>query len=397
MDHVSAAAKLAHSLGERLVETPAADDRTPSRWFAVGDPQTSAERFFTFLDREGLVGEDGRLRADVGLLSIGDHFDYGLDSEPAARAGISILHWLASHPPNQVVLLAGNHDLARVQELAFETDESFAAARDLGRALKEERARDPQSPRIAAIRDEFHARFPHIPTPDIAARDYNAFRAEQRTTVQTLLLARRFALAAVATLAGHDALAVHAGFTMRELELLGPPSSSAEIARALNRLLDERVDRVRQAWLRGEVAALDLEPLHVAGTTGAEGGGLLYHRPANPDREGADAAWELQRDRPRRYDPRRAPRGLLQIVGHTGHKKSREELRPWLSAEADAVPFGGGLRTLRIEHGEDPRYELGVHAPARDGATLYMIDAGMGDARVEDVPLLPIDGARVPR
>ncbi len=104
--------------------------------------------------------------------------------------------------------------------------------------------------------------------------------------------------------------------------------------------------------------------------------------------------WEARRDRPRRFDARTLPRGLLQVVGHTSHKKAREELAPWATERA-ASQRNGGLRTLRVHDG-GPVYDLGLHPHAPSGATMVMIDPSMSDAEL-DVPLLPLDDVAVPR
>jgi len=388
MDRVRLAIDRAYELAGNVgARRPVA---TPTRWFAVGDPQTSPDRFFTFLDRAGVLGADGMLRADFGLLSIGDHFDYGLEPERAARDGLAILGWLVAHHASQTVLIAGNHDLCRVAELAFETDESFAAARTLGVEVIALKKSDPSSPRIAELRAEFNARFPHLPTPEIAGRDFNGFSAAQRTVVQTLLAERRFALAATGDVGEARALLVHAGIGPRELELLGVRAEAEAVARALNQALDRAVDRVADRWRDGQTAALDLAPLHIAGSPGVEGGGLLYHRPVNLSRtEAPDPA------RPRRFDARQLPRDLLQVVGHTAHRKAREELQPWASERANAVE-NGGIRTLRVGDGE-PYYDMGVLPHERGTATVIMIDGGMNDPIVTDYPLLPLANVRVPR
>ena len=67
---------------------------------------------------------------------------------------------------------------------------------------------------------------------------------------------------------------------------------------------------MRDDWGRGAPTPLSLEPMHAAGIPGEEGGGLLYHRPSNPERRGADRSWELAVARPRRFDPRTLPPGL---------------------------------------------------------------------------------------
>src|SRR5262249_6667326 len=145
-----------------------------------------------------------------------------------------------------------------------------------------------------------------------------------------------------------------------------------QIARACNRFLDDRVARVAEAWRRDEIAPLDLEPLHIGGSSGVEGGGFLYQRPANLQREGIiDPQWECDVTHPRRYDPRLLIRGLIQTVGHTSHKKCLKELTPWCTEAAQRIP-NGGLRTLR--GGDAIVYDVHIQ-PAKPGDTLvYMID-----------------------
>src|SRR6185503_17057034 len=95
----------------------------------MGDPQAPFDKVLAVLDRHGLLAGD-RLADDVVLVSIGDHFDYDHKDPVTARAeGLRLLRWLASHDPAQVHLLLGNHDAARVMELATISDEEFAAAR----------------------------------------------------------------------------------------------------------------------------------------------------------------------------------------------------------------------------------------------------------------------------
>jgi hypothetical protein len=71
------------------------------------------------LAAHGLLADDGTLFDDVRLVSIGDHFDWGpvRDRARATYDGLRTIAWLSSHPADQVILLAGNHDLARVGEL----------------------------------------------------------------------------------------------------------------------------------------------------------------------------------------------------------------------------------------------------------------------------------------
>jgi len=345
----------------------------PRRAVAIGDPQTSTERWFGALAAHGLLGDDGWLQPDVRLTAMGDYFDYHVPERDRARVeGLLLLGWLAAHAPAQVTLLAGNHDLARVMELARVDDDRFRAAADEGAAV----AALPRD-RRAAGEAAFAARFPEVATPGYAARDYNAFTVEQRALVQRLLLAGRFVLAATAPVRGATALLTHAGVTRRELALLGADDPRPEaIARALNDRLTGAVAEVATAWRAGLPAALSLEPLHVAGADGEEGGGMLYHRPADPERPRADPAWEYAARAPRRYDPRAAlPLGLAQVVGHTGHRKAASEMPRWLEPGTDLAP--GGVRTLRVTPEGAVTYGRGVGAPDPRDAVVYMIDPEM--------------------
>lgn len=356
----------------------------PERAFAIGDPQTTAARFLAALDARGLLGDDGWLRPDVRLVSMGDHFDYAVAEREEARVeGVLVLSWLAAHPRAQVTVLAGNHDLARVMELAAVDDARFAEAAAMGRAI-EALPRDGR----AAATEAFRARFPEVATPGYAARDYNAFTEEQRALVRRLLVARRFDLAVVERTRGVDALLTHAGVTGREVALLGVAWEARALADALRTRFEAAIDAVADDWRAGRPTPLSLAPLHVAGADGAEGGGMLYHRPADPAREGADAPWERAPHGPRRFDPRGLPRGLVQVVGHTGHRKAWKEMPEWRDPGMTEAP--GGLRTLSVT-GDRVRYARGVH---REGeATVWMIDPEMHHvATPADVALLALSG-----
>jgi hypothetical protein len=338
-----------------------------TRWFAVGDPQTTFEKFLSVLRASDILDARDRVREDVGLVSMGDHFDFW-SAAPVAEVGqhgTKILRWLADHSAEQVVILMGNHDAARVMELAHETDESYAAARAL-----------------AEHGDElaFQARFPRIPLSEIVRKDYKSFAEHQRTLVQELLLAGRMRLACVGRRGSQDILLTHAGVTDGQVAELGV-ATPRELAAALNRRLADAVARVRNAWENGANAELDLRPLHHAGETGREGGGLLYHRPSGkgPDTDNPVA--------PRRYSPDRLPRGLVQVCGHTGHHKCLEDLKWWLGPVA-AQTERGGLRTLSV--GATTAYEQGIEAPRENAATLYLIDIEMNTEQAA-YPLLPLD------
>lgn len=373
------------------------EGRARSRFRAIGDPQASLEKFLGILDARGLLGPGGRLAPDVGLVSMGDHFDYEAPVEEAARSGLAILRWLAEHPPDQVAILAGNHDLSRVMELAFESDATWPLARELGSEHERLRTKAPRAPdedaRLEEVAARFAREFPRVGTPGLAGRDFFAFREEQRRLVEALLLGGRFRLGLVARGLGGDLLLTHAGVTSRDLELLGVARPGAvdatTVARALNATLEAAVERVRGAWERGCRAALDLGELHRAGRNGLEGGGLLYHRPINPEAPKHRGRREPARG-PRRYDASELPPRLHQLTGHTGHKKNLEDLEGWYSDEARARDRGG-LRTLRSS-GERFVYELGLTPVAATERAVYMVDAEMHQVTADAYPLAELEG-----
>jgi hypothetical protein len=369
-----------------------------TRWVALGDPQARAETFFAVLHHRGLLTPSDGLADGAALLSIGDHFDFiGADPATDWSAGVRILSWLVEQDPARTILLLGNHDTARVQELAAQTDASFAAARALAVPANEQDA-------PAAALEEYRRRCPDLPAPGVIARDVATFRPAQRDLVVRLLLARRFRLAAVGRLpGGRDVLLTHAGVTQRELRLLGLEGcgDAATIAAALNRFLDERVAAVRSAWERAAAGApvtpLDLGPLHVAGGGGREGGGLLYHRPANPDpavRPEADHSWEFDPGRPRRFDPRALPRGLVQACGHVRHRTTLRELRPW-GEPAAAAAGSGHVRTLVVRGGA-VTYAARRLEPEADAACLYLLDGEMARTPPAELEVLELERVSVP-
>lgn len=373
MDRVAAALARARSPG-----TSAPPPEAPRRAFAIGDPQCSCARFFAVLDAHGLLGDDGWLARDVRLVSLGDHFDYHGDVTQVAEEGEALLQWLAAHDPAQVTILFGNHDAVRVVEFAFETDASFAEARRLADAC--DAAKTPAEKHAAC--ESFHTTCPGVPTPGLASRDFAAFAERQRALVQRLLLTDRFRLAAAVTLAdGRAALCNHAGLTQRELGLLCLPAAPppVELAEFLQDFLRAAVARVRPLWEAGASAALELAPVHVGGVPREEGGGLLYHRPAHPDLAGGDTpedrAWAFAASRPRRFDPRHLPPGLVQLCGHTAHRRCRKELAPWASADALSAERAS-VRTLTA-HGAQVRYELGVRAAPADAAVIVLADPAL--------------------
>lgn len=334
---------------------------------AIGDPQAPLSRFLAILDARGLL-RSGRLKADVRLVSMGDHFDWG---PPEARReatadGTALLSWLASHSPEQVVLLLGNHDTARVCELAaFETDAAFAEARQ--RADEAYRRGNVD----AALERELLAEYPFVPDAECLARDFSCFAVEQRELVTELLHTKRFRLAF-----DHEGLLlVHAGVTLDDLSAIGvQPKSAAVAAQGLNAFLDRQLAK----WNGG---ALDLEPFHQPGDAKrGSGRGALFHRPGHPEHsKPADVSGPPRR----RFDPRRLPDDFPQAIGHIRDKKCRETLGPW----SDAGPaVDGPLRTLRIA-GNEVEYRARCLSDAR----LYFLDGGMAHTSVEAYQLLDLD------
>jgi Calcineurin-like phosphoesterase len=352
---VSARVLQAVALAQQDARAPTsapADGRARS-FVAIGDPQAPLTRFLDVLDVHGLLGDDGRLRSDVGLISIGDHFDWGpvAARARAAHDGLALLAWLAAHPRDQAILIAGNHDLARVCELWDYDDGRFMRAQALadGAYFGDD----------AYAKAAFHAENPTLSSAEMVARDLSTFKSPQRDLVSMLLEDARLVLA-------HDQggrLFVHAGVTVDELEVLGlmDTRDAATIARALN-------DALREAW-RGHVGALVIPGLHAPGDAVREGEGMLFHRASVLDSTEERAL----RDRPaprRRFSPQRLPRGLVQVIGHIQDKKTRTLLA------LDAAHEHGRLRTLDVD-GPSLRYTYGVPAEQASAARVIHIDAGM--------------------
>lgn len=362
-----------------------------TRTLVMGDPQAPFAKVLDVLARHDALAGD-RLAPDVVLVSIGDHFDYDVrDPITAGHEGLAILRWLASHDASQVKLLLGNHDASRVMELAVIDDATFERARMLARSIDATERTDGAQAARERVQREYVPAFASLPPPGVVGRDYASFTTEQRTLVMELLLAGRFQLAMTGALPdGRSVLLTHAGVTRRELALLELTDAASPelIAAALAAQLAIALDRVRTDWQRGELAPLSLAPLHITGSTGEEGGGLLYHRPSNPARADADPAWALAPSRPRRFDPRTLPRGLTQVVGHSGHAKCVHELDGWVTQAARARKHGG-IRTLRVA-GDDVSYDLGVAPPSPGAAELILIDGELRRVDARDVALLPL-------
>jgi hypothetical protein len=348
VDRVSFASRLARELARAPVPAPLGSSAPRALRIAVGDPQAPLETFFGVLDAHGLLAPDGRLSPDVALYSMGDHFDWGAvaEADQAGADGLALLAWLASHPPDQVHLVLGNHDLARVGEMASFDDATFREARAL--------AARAYATHDAVAEEALLRRFPALPSAEVAARDFASFSVAQRELVALLLASKRFRLAfAVAP----DVLLTHAGVTTGNFARAEAADARA-IAAALNRRLDEAI----AAWKGGPFA---IPGLHEPGNAASgEGGGILYHRPTSAPITPANAN--------RRFDPRQLPRGITQVVGHIGDEKCRALMPAWSVGE----PADGALRTL-VTNGDQVRYATGVHPAERDEARIVFTDGTM--------------------
>jgi hypothetical protein len=343
---------------------------TARRLVACGDPQASFDALQGVLSRAGVLAGPSlssstpRVADDVRLLSIGDHFDWGPPEDRArvAASGERTLAWLADHDEDHVVVLAGNHDLARVGELAgFVDDDHFAAVQRLADAHYHAAAPDEAAQSAEAA---FRRACPWLPGTEVVARDLSSFRVSQRRLVTDLLRARRLRLAHAA----HGLLFTHAGVTRAALHRLGLPddADAATVARALNAALDAAVDEC----LGGPTPRpLVIPGLHRPGDGVGEGDGVLYHRPIHRD----DGAWLP----PRRYDPRTLPRGLWQVTGHVGDKRCIASLGPWVVPGAHRH---GVVRHL-IAHDGRVTYDHGLPPPRAalpdDAAVVVFIDGAL--------------------
>lgn len=342
------------------------------RRFAIGDAQASFQRLREILAHNDLIGVGGNLDEDVFLVAIGDYFDYGSadDRHEAAESGLESLKWLASHSPEQVVLVAGNHDLGRVGELADFSDSEFAKAH----ALAKDAYRGGDTD--ASLESELLALFPALPSAELAARDFSAFSELQRDLVVSLLRQRRLCIA-------HPigaTLFCHAGITTHYLTSLGLDhgASASTIAEELNRRLYDAFD----AWTSGPLV---IPSIHTPGNSArGEGVGMLYHRPANPN-EGVNRGYDHGKTMTRRYDARDIPAGLTQVVGHIGDKKCRQLLGgDWTDAKATPA---GAIRNM-VVHGQNVTYGPGLPQSAgpQDGVMIF-IDGGMSRTKISDYEL----------
>ncbi len=336
----------------------------------MGDPQAPFQTVLAVLRTHGLLKDDDRLRDDVHLISMGDHFDWGHRTarSEATADGISTLLWLSSHPPQRVTLILGNHDAARVCELALFDDATFQAAQ-----LEAEAAyRLGDVDKVAEV--ALLAKYPQVPDAECLARDFGCFSVAQRKLVTALLREKRFRLAT----SHEDLLLLHAGVTVSDLAALHiePTLPAQALASALNAFLDQRVE----GWLDGP---LDLWPLHRMGSAAhGEGIGALYHRPVDPQQ----MPTKLGPPPRRRYDPRELPSGLTQVVGHIRDAKCRELMPSWCAPG----PACDGIRSLRVV-GEAVEYRDGLQRVPQ----MIFIDAGMNHLPPEVYPLFDVSARRV--
>ncbi|MBN8230762.1 metallophosphoesterase [Corallococcus macrosporus] len=366
-----ARADAAVAKGPHAVE---ADGRRRTVHVAMGDPQADFDRVLSILSRHGLLDGDGGLRPDVCLVSVGDYFDWGpaADRERVALSALRLVAWLASHPADQAVMLLGNHDLGRVGELADFTDETFRAAR-----VEADRVYAGDDTDAAAERD-FLRRWPGLPSAELAARDFSTWTAEQRAWVEHLLRARRFR---VAHAAGDSLLVLHAGVTREDLEVVGLESSRWADARAVAEALNGVMDRAVAAWKGGPLVLPGLH--HPGNAKDGEGVGIFYQRPSLSTEDA-----ERVRGTPRRrFDPRRLPLGLSQVVGHTRDKRVRELVSPG--------PVRDGVLRHLVTDGARVDYAHGPPPVTGPGeAVMVFTDGAMREGRAEDFQLFDLDARR---
>jgi hypothetical protein len=338
---------------------------------AVGDPQASLEKLLSIFERNDfLIG--GALRSHVHVIFMGDYFDYGPPSlrEEAARSGIELFEWILRQHKQQVTILLGNHDLARLCELSeFRSAEEFQAAHQL--ALKAYRGGDVD----IALESHLKTLYPNLVDAETIARDFSCFAPAQRALLISALRQGRIRVAHV----HRGALFVHAGVTRRDLQRLNPAEETAEAyARCLNSFFEERV-AVFLKDIEGDArGALDLQFLHVPPSRKTGWGrGIFFQRPGDPSASKHPEDFEgLTRAR---YSPLELP-NFLQVVGHTRDKKCRETMPLWSDAgEAQ----DGALRSLQIENGF-PTYRRGIHYNSR----MIFTDGAMFHSSVEAYELL---------
>ncbi len=351
------------------------------RTVVVGDPQAPFEKLLRILSLHGLLTEAGSLRDDHRLVCVGDYFDWGpkKDRAQASFDGVRTLAWLSSHPPDQVVILAGNHDLARVGELFGIDDERFADAQveaDSGYWQKQ-----PARPER-----EFCEAY-EVPSWELIARDFSAYREIQRDWVSTLLRGGRMQLA----YASHGVLCTHAGIGRFELEQLSLQNwTTADGPEPIADAINARVLRALRQWREGP---LRIAGLHEPGITSVEGTGMLYHRfttlPVQPPKPESHSALN------RKVSVSELPIGLRQCIGHVRDKKSRTLLG------LDPTEASNGVLRILQSNRERLVYRAAAHEDqtlselTRDEAvrcaTVFHVDGAMLDSNEERYQLFELD------
>ncbi|RKH51936.1 transcriptional regulator [Corallococcus sp. AB050B] len=351
-----------------------ADGQRRTLHVAMGDPQADFDRVLSILSLHGLLDEEGGLRPDVCLVSVGDHFDWGpaADRERVASSALRLVAWLASHPADQAVMLLGNHDLGRVGELADFTDVTFRAAQVEADRVYAGDDTDAEKERA------FLQRWPGLPSAELAARDFSTWTGEQRAWVEHLLRVRRFR---VAHAAGDSLLVLHAGVTREDLGVVGLEPGRWADARAVAEALNGVMDRAVAAWKGGPLVLPGLH--HPGNAKDGEGVGIFYQRPSLASEDA-----ERVRGTPRRrFDPRRLPLGLSQVVGHTRDKRVRELVSPG--------PVRDGVLRHLVTDGTRVDYAHGPPPTTGPGeAVMVFTDGAMREGRAEDFQLFDLDARR---
>ncbi|RKH73478.1 transcriptional regulator [Corallococcus interemptor] len=351
-----------------------ADGQRRTLHVAMGDPQADFDRVLSILSLHGLLDEEGGLRPDVCLVSVGDHFDWGpaADRERVASSALRLVAWLASHPADQAVMLLGNHDLGRVGELADFTDVTFRAAQVEADRVYAGDDTDAEKERA------FLQRWPGLPSAELAARDFSTWTGEQRAWVEHLLRVRRFR---VAHAAGDSLLVLHAGVTREDLGVVGLEPGRWADARAVAEALNGVMDRAVAAWKSGPLVLPGLH--HPGNAKDGEGVGIFYQRPSLASEDA-----ERVRGTPRRrFDPRRLPLGLSQVVGHTRDKRVRELVSPG--------PVRDGVLRHLVTDGTRVDYAHGPPPTTGPGeAVMVFTDGAMREGRAEDFQLFDLDARR---
>ncbi|MFY2559576.1 metallophosphoesterase [Corallococcus terminator] len=376
-DSPDARLQAAHARAREAVETgprsAPANGVHRRRRLALGDPQADFDKVLAILDHHGLLGTDGWLKPDVQLVSVGDHFDWGRPEERlhAAKSALALVAWLAAHPSDQVILILGNHDLGRVGELADFDDARFTVAQAEADRVYQKGQTDEAGERA------FLERWPTVPTAELVARDFGNFLEAQRTWVEYLLSVRRFRTAHAA---GPGLLVLHAGVTHEDLDVTGLPRERRADADAVAHALNAAVDAAVDARTRGR---LEVPGLHQPGDAArGEGTGIFYQRPSTKP-EDAERTRQTPR---RRFDPRRLPSGLTQVVGHTRDKRVRE-----LMGVTSGTALDGVVRHLVTD---GARVDCAHGAPPATGAAeavLVFIDGGMSHCPVDEYELFDLE------